>query len=79
MAHNAAIPAVAFRLDAGQCVGCAVCADACPERALVMGSSELRPVWIAARCTNCGICEAECPTAAIRLAFSGLRRATARS
>ena len=68
MARNTATPGIEFRLDGSQCVGCAVCADVCLDFALVMGSTDLRPTWLAALCTGCGLCEVECPTAAIRMA-----------
>jgi Pyruvate/2-oxoacid:ferredoxin oxidoreductase delta subunit len=61
------IPGVEFRLDDGQCVGCAVCADVCPEEALVMNPCDLLPAWIAPQCTGCRLCERECPTAAITI------------
>ena len=57
----------ALRIDEGQCVGCAICADICPEVALTMGPDDLRPTWLADRCTLCGECVVECPTAAITL------------
>ena len=48
-------------------MGCAICADICPEVALTMGPDDLRPTWLADRCTLCGECVVECPTAAITL------------
>ena len=68
MLGQATLQTVEFHLDESQCVGCAVCADVCPEQALTMSEEDTFPTWIAERCTNCGRCEAECPTAAIVLA-----------
>jgi len=67
MAPSATASGIEFRLDEGQCVGCAICADVCPERALSLSRRDLRPTWIANQCTHCGLCEQECPTAAITL------------
>ena len=59
---------VAIRIDAAQCVGCAICADVCPSDALRMGPEDLLPAWGAERCSVCGDCVRECPTGAVRLA-----------
>jgi formate hydrogenlyase subunit 6/NADH:ubiquinone oxidoreductase subunit I len=56
-----------LRIEGAQCVGCAICADVCPEAALAMGPNDLRPVCLLDRCTACGECVRECPTAAITL------------
>jgi len=60
-------PPIVLQIDDAQCVGCAICADVCPEAALAMGPDDLRPVCLADRCTACGECVHECPTAAITL------------
>ena len=60
-------PSTGLRIDEAQCVGCAICADVCPESALAMGPNDLRPVWLEDRCTVCGECVQECPPAAIIL------------
>jgi Pyruvate/2-oxoacid:ferredoxin oxidoreductase delta subunit len=70
MAPSATAPGVQFCFDEGQCVGCAICADVCPEQALYMSRQDHFPVWIGLRCTSCGLCEQECPTAAITLPTS---------
>jgi formate hydrogenlyase subunit 6/NADH:ubiquinone oxidoreductase subunit I len=56
-----------LQIDHGQCVGCAICVDVCPEAALAMGPGDLRPTCLADGCTACGKCVYECPTAAITL------------
>ena len=58
---------IVLEIDAGQCVGCAICVDVCPDAALAMGPDDLRPVWRAEHCTPCDKCVHECPTAAISL------------
>ncbi|MBI2299909.1 MAG: 4Fe-4S binding protein [Armatimonadetes bacterium] len=68
-------PGIALRLDAPQCVGCAICADVCPTRALVLTPVDLLPVWLPEACTACRICERQCPTAAITVQGRPRRRA----
>ena len=58
---------VCLAIDDTQCIGCGICADVCLTGALVMGLSDLRPVWRAEPCSACGDCVCECPTTAIRL------------
>jgi len=56
-----------WRLDESQCVGCAICADVCPEGALQMGRRDLLPRFNAGACTRCGTCAEQCPTGAIEV------------
>jgi Na+-translocating ferredoxin:NAD+ oxidoreductase RNF subunit RnfB len=67
MAGETTIGRVELRLEEGQCVGCAICADVCTHAAMRMGDDEIVPVWIARLCTGCRDCEKECPTAAIEI------------
>ena len=55
------------RIEPGQCVACAICADVCPVGALTLSSNELVPVFWPERCTACAACERECPTGAISM------------
>ena len=54
---------MAHKIDAGTCVGCGACKDACPAEAisLVDGHCEID----ADKCVDCGACEACCPVSAI--------------
>jgi MinD superfamily P-loop ATPase len=67
MPECAALSGVEFRLNEAQCLGCAICADVCPEEALVLIQRDLLPAWCASRCSGCRLCEVECPTAAINI------------
>ena len=53
---------MAVTIDVDECVGCGVCADACPADALTVdGKCEVD----ADKCVDCGTCIDECPTDAI--------------
>ena len=52
-------------LDAGQCVGCGVCADVCASAAIIMTRAMPLPEPVADACTGCLDCVRECPTGAI--------------
>lgn len=56
-----------WELDEGQCIGCGICADVCPERAISLPRDGLLPTWLPQRCSGCGACAVECPTAALRV------------
>ena len=51
-------------IDTEQCVGCALCADVCPENAISV--DEIAEVD-REKCTGCGTCVEECPQDAITL------------
>ena len=59
---------VVIQIDAGQCIGCAICADVCTTGALLMGAEDLLPNWSADNCSACADCFRECPTGAVRVA-----------
>ena len=50
-----------------RCVGCGLCAQACPEGLHRMEAGRIRHIRDAGRCSGCGACEAACPTGAVRL------------
>ena len=50
-----------------QCTGCGVCADLCPDSAIVMPREAAYPTAAPAQCEGCMICVAECPFDAIEV------------
>lgn len=51
-------------LPSKDCCGCAVCADACPQRCIVMEKMQdgfKYPVVDGSICSNCGLCAKKCP------------------
>lgn len=47
------------------CIGCGICIETCPEKALARTSRGV--VIDRARCTGCGLCADQCPTTAMEL------------
>ena len=47
------------------CAGCGICADNCPEHAVVFRNTN--PVINPDRCSGCGVCVEQCPSEAISL------------
>lgn len=66
-------PAVGFRglpdLDAARCLGCGLCAHACPSRLIRVGLERGRLLFAAdfARCVYCARCAEVCPAGAISM------------
>jgi ferredoxin len=52
-------------VDKEECVNCGICANVCPEEAIVVDEVA---VIDPQRCTGCGLCVEECPNRAISLA-----------
>ncbi|ABM80059.1 NuoI/complex I 23 kDa subunit family protein [Hyperthermus butylicus] len=57
--------------DYDKCIGCSLCAQICPARAIKMyrvpGDKRLRPGYDVGRCIYCGLCTDICPTDALIL------------
>jgi len=51
-------------IDESKCTACGVCANVCPQGAIVINNSA---VVNTALCTGCGICVGACPNSAISL------------
>lgn len=63
-------PSVAV-IDEQQCIGCALCIQACPVDAIV-GAPRFMHTVIAATCTGCELCIAPCPVDCIRILATGI-------
>lgn len=61
------------RWDMSKCIGCGICANACPNRAIEMvevrhaGKTKKYPNIDMGKCCFCGLCQDICPTSAIKL------------
>ncbi|HEY75014.1 MAG TPA: 4Fe-4S binding protein [Thermoflexia bacterium] len=69
-AHQRGTPMLASsgyvsEVDADRCVGCGLCADACPFGAVVVGEGVA--VVDRAACMGCGVCTLRCPEGALAL------------
>ncbi len=51
-------------------IGCTVCKDECPQKAIILDDNK-RPVVIPEKCNGCGICELKCPATALRKTSTG--------
>jgi len=56
-------PTVAY-VDQDRCIGCKLCVDTCPSKAISVKGTALVEE---ARCKGCGTCAAACPTDAIKM------------
>lgn len=60
-------------LDYDKCIGCSLCAQICPARAIKMYTvpedKRPRPGYNVGRCIFCGLCVDVCPTDALRHSF----------
>lgn len=59
MIHNASKP----EIDEDKCIGCGVCAELCPAKAISMEKGKANPDWNI--CWGCSICEINCPQKAL--------------
>ena len=51
-------------------VGCTVCVDKCPLKAVYLNDSK-QPVIIPEKCNGCGICQKECPSTSLGRGIKG--------
>jgi Na+-translocating ferredoxin:NAD+ oxidoreductase subunit B len=62
---NASLQRIA-RIDEAECIGCNLCARACPVDAIV-GIPQAMHAVLAAHCTGCELCIAPCPVDCIEM------------
>jgi len=54
-----------WKLDKEQCISCGICADLCPQKAIIMTKEMAFPEYKSELCDFCFTCEKECPSQAI--------------
>ena len=54
-----------WKLNSRECIGCGICADVCPNRAILMTRDMAYPAPVVGKCEGCPDCSAQCPTGAI--------------
>ncbi|MFQ6037794.1 MAG: 4Fe-4S dicluster domain-containing protein [Candidatus Aminicenantales bacterium] len=50
-----------------ECTGCGICADICPERAILQSRDMPYPEPLEGKCTGCMECAKQCPFDAVRV------------
>jgi NAD-dependent dihydropyrimidine dehydrogenase PreA subunit len=57
------------RIDAGRCVGCTLCVQACPNHGALAYDQQARKAYVKKRwlCAGCLKCASRCPNAAISI------------
>ncbi len=56
-----------WRLDKGNCTGCGICLDVCPEEAIYMPRKAAYPESVEGKCVGCQECVDECPFEALEV------------
>ncbi len=56
-----------WQLDVGNCIGCGICLDVCPEEAIDMPRSAGYPESVEGKCVGCQECVTECPFEALEV------------
>jgi len=56
-----------YRIDAGKCKGCTLCASKCPSEA-IMGAKKSPHYIVSEKCIGCGVCRETCKFEAVAVA-----------